>query len=111
MFSRIRTQDLPLLAKAICGFERGLVNVERGYKRQIAYIRLFCPQFEVQVLANDWNKIAPYLAVGSPLLVDPIINSNEKDISNLEQWDAVFYTKVYDTLRMIFTQSYPTSKL
>jgi hypothetical protein len=111
-FSAIRTQDLPQLAKAICGFERGLVSVERCYKKQIAYIRLFAKEFEVIVLANDWAKILPYLSTGSPLLVGgTIYSTNSKDLSNLEQWDATFYNQVYSTLQTIFTESYPTSRL
>lgn len=124
--SAIRTQDIPMLTLAICGFERGLVNVERCYKKQVAYFRFFAKEqrgggrFEFTVLSNDWAKILPYLSgqpggttpgPSSPLLLDPVNNTNPKDLSNLEQWDPVFYKKVYATLQTIFTESYPTSKL
>ncbi len=121
--SAVRTQDLPVLTRAICGFQRGLVSVERCYQRQVAYVRFFAPGFEVYVLANDYQKIVPFLATGwmtSDVVAPQSIMSvagcvgtgwSRKELFNLEIWDAPFYQKVYSTLRTIFTQSYPTSKL
>jgi hypothetical protein len=125
--STIRTQDLPLLTTAICGFERGLVSVERCWKHEVGYVRFFAPGFEVFVLANDWQKVVPYLFDGSltPSVVAPQpirattnrvggrgTDSNDMaDLSTIAQWDAPFFQKVYATLRTIFTESYPTSRL
>lgn len=100
-----------MLARAITGFERGLVSVERCYKKQVAYIRLFCKDFEVRVLANDWNKLLPFLSTQGPLQYDPPFTTNSRDVSNIEIWDPVFYQKVYSTLQIVFTKSYPTSRL
>lgn len=120
--SAIRTQDLPLLATAICGFERGLVHAERCYSKQVAYIRLFCKSFDIRVLASDWLKLLPYLSgqidpdqplpgPSNPLLVKSPPTTIPKDVSTIDQWDPVFYQKVYATLQILFTESYPTSKL
>jgi hypothetical protein len=124
--SAIRTQDLPMLAKAIVGYARGMVSVERCIHRLVQYVRFYANEqaggqrFEFNVLASDWAKLYPYLSgqpvntpgPSSPLLTQSVIkNSNTNDLSNLEQWDPVYYAKVYATLQTIFTQSYPTSNL
>lgn len=112
-----------MLTKAICGFIRGFVFVERCYKKQVAYVRLYAPHFEVFVLANDWNKIIPLMSTGwfTPEVVAPApirtpsacvgVGWGSKELGNLEIWDKPFYEKVYSVLRTVFTQSYPTSKL
>lgn len=110
-----RTQDLPVLAKAICGFERRFVKVERCFKRNVGYIRLYYLDFEVYVLESDWRKIIPHLVSGelNPQVGPQHVISDvtPRGFDNLEVWDQRFYQKVYSALQLIFTQSYPTSKL
>lgn len=121
--SAVRTQDLPELTRAICGYERGLVYVERCIKHHVGYVRFYAPHFEVFVLSSDWAKILPLLGDGwfTPFVVapQPILTTSPcvgvgwagKELGNLEIWDAPFYQKVYAVLRTVFTHSYPTSKL
>lgn len=115
-----RTQDLPVLAKAICGFERGLVAVERVHKRNVNYVRFFANNFELYVLESDWLKVVPHLKTGqfNPQIGPPPIPTlrvqafcGTLELADLEVWDAVFYQKVYQALQLVFTQSYPTSHL
>ena len=119
--SALRTQDLPIVARAICGYERGLVHVEQCLKRQVPFVRLFASGLEVCVLRSDWKKIVPYLATGwmTPGVVAPQPVHNDRndalcstlDLANIEVWDAAFYQRVLATLQTLFTESYPTSKL
>lgn len=116
--SAIRTQDLPVLAKAIAGYERGFLKVEKCQKRNVSYVRFFAAStqsFELNVLESDWRKIVPHLVSGefNPFVGPPGIYSDvtPKDFDNLEVWDARFVQKVYQALQLIFTQSYPTSNL
>ena len=122
--SRIRTQDLPQLAQGICGYQLGILHSERCYKKQVAYIRLYASNYEMFILANDWVKLVPYFINGSftPFIVAPqpkrtisacegIDGWSGKDLTNISSWDQPFYGKVYATLQLIFTQSYPTSRL
>jgi hypothetical protein len=119
--SELRTQDLPLLAKAICGYERGMVHVEQCCKHQVEFLRLHAPNFEVFVLTSDWKRIVPYLATGwmTPGVVAPQPVHDRLhdafcaslDLADLETWDKTFYQKVLATLQTLFTESYPTSKL
>jgi len=118
--SAIRTQDLPQLTLGICGFQHGFVAVERCYKHQVGYVRLFARtngSYEMFVLSTDWNQLIPYFESGAltPFIVAPqsIFSQTvaQGDLSNHAEWDAPFYNKVYATLRTIFTQSYPTSRL
>jgi hypothetical protein len=122
--SAIRTQDLPTLTTAICGFERGIVSVTRCWKHEVGYVRFFAPGFEFNVLANDWQKLALSLYDGSltPLVVAPgplrgtssiggVPASSARDLADISTWDAAYYQKVYAVLATIFTSSYPTSRL
>ena len=119
--SRLRTQDLPIVAKAICGYERKLVHVEQRVKRQVSFVRLYAPNLEVCVLYSDWKKILPYIASGwmTPGVVAPQWVPDQKhnalafslDLADLETWDSTFYGRVLYVLQTLFTESYPTSKL
>jgi hypothetical protein len=119
--SRLRTQDLPVVAKAICGYSRKLVNVEQCIKRQVPFVRLFASNLEVCVLYSDWKKILPYIASGwvTPGVVAPQWPPDRQHnaqafslgLADLETWDKAFYTKVLSILQILFTESYPTSNL
>jgi hypothetical protein len=118
--SALSTQDLPVVAKAICGYERGMVHVEQCSKHQVEFLRLFAQNFEVLVLTSDWKKIVPYLASGwmtSGVVAPQPIHDRLHDalcgslgLAELETWDKAFYQRVLATLQTIFTESYPTSK-
>ena len=109
------------MAKAICGYERGLVHVEQCIKHQVPFVRLFASNLDVCVLYSDWKKIVPYLATGwmTPGVVAPQRVHNDQndaycgslDLANIEDWDSAFYQRVLATLQTLFTQSYPTSKI
>ena len=119
--SRLRTQDLPVVAKAICGYERKLVHVEQRVKHEVPYVRLYAAHLDVCVLYSDWKKILPYIATGwmTPGVVAPQWVPDQQhnalafslDLADLEQWDKSFYGRVLATLQTLFTESYPTSKL
>lgn len=133
--SRLRRDDLADVAKAICGYERGLVWVERVYSKYRAYYRFRAKGFLVRILASDYAKILPYIKDGT---LDPaqypmaqgatrpesievtfhlgyrsnqFVNTDPvcRDVLTIDQWDPVFYQKVYGYLLTLFPESYPTS--
>lgn len=114
--SRLRQEDLPDVAKAICGYERRLVRAERVFSRQVAYYRFVGQGLDCIVLATDYAKILPLILDGTfdpsqypaPQTGNPGVPA---DLSTLDQWDSVFFTRVLGHLRALFPDSYPTSDL
>ena len=117
MLSRLRQQDLPQAAKAIVGYTRGLVTAERVFSRQVPYYRFLGPGLDCIILATDFVKIIPLLKNGvlDPLQypVPPIYPADpvNPDLSGIDQWDPVFYARVYNQLLRLFPESYPTSNI
>ena len=92
---RLRTQDLPLLARAIVSYYRGQAKVTTGITRNVRYVRLNTFGSQVQVLAEDWAKIL-------------VCVQNDEFRQFFYQTDQ-HYNKVLSILRLIFTESYPTA--
>ena len=116
--TRLRQEDLPDVAKAICGYERGLVRAERSFQRQVAFFRFTARGLDVVVLASDYAKILPYVQDGTfdPIQYPPPQRAEaspdlDPEVSRIDQWDPVFYTRVYGLLRALFPESYPISNL
>ena len=116
--SRLRRDDLPNVAKAITGHERKIVTAERVFAKQVAYYRFKAPGFDCIVLASDFVKILPYIKSGvfDPKQYPcPSLDTSEPnmhpDVNTIDQWDPVFYSKVYGQLLALFPESYPTSNL
>ena len=69
------------------------------------------------VLKTDWDKIIPLLKNGAlnPVIVGQgsILSAanQDTDLASISTWDAKFFQKVYQTLQLVFTESYPTSRL
>lgn len=106
------------MAKAIVGYERKLVTAERCYSRQVAYFRFTAKGLDCIVLATDFEKILPYIKDGTfdpiqypPPTIDVGSPTVHPDISTIDQWDPVFYGRVYGQLRALFPDAYPTSNL
>lgn len=117
--SRLRQEDLHDVAAAIVGYERKIVQAERVFAKQVAYYRFKAKGFVCLVLATDFAKILPFIQDGTfdprqyppPHFVNtgnPLINP---DLSTIDQWDPVFFSRVYGQLRALFPDSYPTSNL
>lgn len=111
-----RTQDLPLLARAIVALFKGGAKVKTGWVKNLGYVRIETRDFQVQLLAKDWSKILPFIQDGSfeetvtkaqmdALYLDPtLVNDNSLvDRNNLQ-----YYLKILYTLQSLFMESYPT---
>ena len=116
--SRLRQEDLPNVAKVIVGYERRVVRSERCFSKQVVYYRFRGKGLTVIVLGTDFEKILPYIKDGSfdPIQFPaPTIDTSnpdlDPDVSTIDQWDPVFYTRVLGQLRALFPDSYPTSNL
>ena len=111
--SSLRQQDLPQVAKAIVGYVRKLVRAENVYSRQVDYYRFTGTGLDCIILASDFVKIIPFLKNGvfDPLQYPVPHGSLQpyQDLANIDQWDPVFYARVYGQLLALFPQSYPTS--
>jgi len=111
--------DLPLLALAILAHIRQQATVwqEAG---PVGYIRIFSDdrRVDVNVRADDWVKIFPYLASGAwdpqyaPVQEVGYLHPNVAyDYSSLPETDKVLYTRILEDLRLEFPKDYPTSPL
>jgi hypothetical protein len=114
--SRLRQEDLHDVAKAICGYERRLVRAEGVFSRHVAYYRFKGRGLDCLVLATDYAQILPFVQDGTfdpnqypaPPTGNPSVPA---DLSTIDQWDSVFFTRVLGRLRALFPESYPTSDL
>lgn len=106
------------MARAIVGYERKLVGVERRYEHQVTFFHFKAKNFACSVLADDFVLILPFLRDGSfdpqqypPPHVVLASPENHPNIHTIDQWDPVFFGKVYGQLLALFPNPYPTSDL
>ena len=77
------------------------------------------PSLRVQILAEDWAKIQPYIRDDSfnqvvvPSQIDPAWGNvlAMEDASTIDWTNRQYYLKILYTLMMLFPESYPTSSL
>lgn len=112
--AKLRSQDLPMLAKALVGYYKGLVVVKTGRVNNIGYVRLETPSYHLQILNEDWVKILPYIETGdfdqslTKAQLDYMANRREFDGVLLD--NSVYYQRILGTLETIFTEEYPEVK-
>jgi hypothetical protein len=117
--SRLRQQDLPEVARALIAWSnpggRAGVRVVRNAK----FIRLSGRNFDVAILNEDWQRIAPLVQEGvftsflTPMgppgvVLDPGVS---EDSALVETRQSQRYQHVLGILETLFTESYPTSNL
>jgi len=113
--ARLRVSDLPEVAKAIVAVVRGRARSSRYGRRGVDFVHLHGVGVDVCILLEDWKKIAPYIADGSfnpavvPVARTCVHPGSEASIVDLT--DVDFYTRVLNTLKMLFTVDFPTSNL
>jgi len=117
---RLWKSDLPNLALAITGQIRGRCLAWRMFDRNIAYYRVFSAdgRVDVYVRADDWKKIAPYIASGAwnpNIIAVPesgyLHPERMRDLALLPTGDQALYNRVLDDLEQEFPKDYPTSPL
>jgi len=113
--SRLRIPDLPVVAKAIVAFTRRHAKSAEYVRHGVGFVRLYGVGVDVNVLVSDWNKIVPYLQDGSwnPVATPvawPLAAPNaEASIADTD--DPDLYRRVLQTLELLFTEDFPTSRL
>lgn len=114
-----RRQDLPLLARALVAVFRKQGQAKIGISKNVKFVRLETPEFHVEVLADDWAKILPYIqdesfnqvVVKSQLdsvWIDPLVAHATPII---DRTDRQYYLRVLAVLQGLFPTAYPTSAL
>jgi hypothetical protein len=114
---KLRKQDIPNLASALVGYWKGLGTLDAGSSKNISYVRLYGPNFDVLVAGEDWVKVLPFLQDGtlgpglfpSPgAVVDPTVLQAGKDFG-----DSTLYNRTLSTLTTIFAdaEAYPTQNV
>ncbi len=115
--SRLRRQDLPLVARALVSLYRRQAKVETGFVRNIGYVLITASDFKVQILASDWAKILPRIQDESfnqvvtksqvdSVYIDPLASHAS---SIIDHTDREYYLRVLYTLQALFSEAYPTS--
>jgi len=115
----LRTQDLPLVARALVSLFRKQAVVKTGRTKNLGYVRIEAHDFQVQILAEDWAKIMPYIqdetfnqvVVKSqidPVVINPLV---AHDSSIIDGVDRQYYLRVLQILQGLFPVAYPTSPL
>jgi hypothetical protein len=115
----LRQQDLPLVARALISVYRKQAVVKTGRTKNLSYVRIEAHDFHVQILAEDWAKIMPYIQdeifnqVMVPAQVDPVVINPlvAHDSSIIDNVDRQYYLRVLYVLQGLFPEAYPTSPL
>jgi len=105
------------VALALVAVARGRAHLGGSYVHEVPLVEIKGDNCHVLILGEDWAKIEPFIKDGS---FDPLIVPNaprtarldpSHDMGALELVDQPFYLYVLNTLKLLFTESYPTSKL
>lgn len=110
-----RAQDLPLLARAILAVFKGQAKTKTGWTKNLGYVRIEAKDFQVQLLAQDWGKILPYIQSGD---FDQVVTKAQMDAlyldttivndsSLIDQQNRQYYLKILYTLQSLFPEAYP----
>lgn len=113
--SPLRRIDLPPVALALVGYQRGLVRVWREFSNGIAWIRLFADgQLDVRVRGDDWIRgIQPHLANGdwspffAPTAKIGFLHPDRAMQLSLISVDDELYRRVLQDLQVAFPVEYP----
>lgn len=112
---RLRQQDLPLVARALVGYYKGQVRVKTGITRNVRYVRLEASDFHVQLMAEDWARILPYIQNDdfNQFIVKSqpdVVYSNQYVHSSplIDSTDRQYYVRVLNTLTTLFVETFPT---
>lgn len=98
---------------------RKQAEVKTGTAKEISYVRIQSPSLTVQILAEDWAKILPYLQDDT---LNQVVNKMQEDTvwgnqvtahdaSTIDQVDRGYYYAVLSLLQRLFTEAYPTSSV
>lgn len=117
--TKLRQQDLPLVARALLSLFRRQAVAKTGRVKNISYIRIEAKDFQVQILASDWAKILPFIQDDSfnQVVVKSQIDSVYLDPTTMhaspliDHTDREYYLRVLYTLQGLFPEAYPTSNL
>jgi hypothetical protein len=90
--------DVPWLTRAFISLMNGQGSSASYQIKNVSVVHLTGPNFNVYLRAEDWLKIAPYLADGTFSL-------------DVLAPDADVYNKVYGVLSSLFTTSFPTTNI
>ena len=110
---KIRKQDIPDLATALVGYWKGLGTLDAGTSRNISYVRLLGPNYDVLVTGEDWIKVLPYLqngTLGPGFFASPGLGLDSQVLTGKDFGDPTLYNRTLSTLTTIFSdaESYPT---
>ncbi len=109
----LRNIDLPAVAKAIVGYQRGLVRLEQGFSRELGHVIFRGPGIDVVVYGADWALIYVKIADGT-LDPPPLVfkDPRELNLASLDLEDKAYYDLVLGVLQEIFKDRvFPTSLL
>jgi hypothetical protein len=109
---RLRQSDLPLLARGLMAVFLKKGTVKTGHVRNLSYVRLEFGGQHIQVLAEDWAKIEPYLVDDSfsQLVVKSqadVIRINPEAVIQpplLDVVDRQYYLRVLGVLQGLFNE-------
>jgi hypothetical protein len=108
--ANLRKEDLPEVARAIVSLYRRKAQVTTGITKNVSYVLITGRGLKVQVLAEDWAKIMPFIKDGT---FDQTVLRSEQDnawidpktaydISTLDQVDRQYYLRILGTLQGLF---------
>jgi len=115
--SRLRQQDLPVVAFALATQIRRLtpVQVNRTTVSGAPTIVFTSDYFQVPILIEDWNKIEPYVRddTFSPVALPPfsgyMLLRPDAELTPDSFSQDPLYQIILQTLKGLFPDSYPTS--
>jgi hypothetical protein len=107
---RLLRSHLPDVARAIVQFSTGSTQVAREFLNGLEYVR-FDGATTVVVLAEDWDRILPYIRDGyfmSSCWPTPRVVTTGRDDPSLEASpNRALYDRVLATLQVLFPSDYP----
>jgi len=113
----IRVPDLEELAHALVAAHRHRATVAADPTRP-GWVQIVGQGFDVSVNKEDWAKIFPFLADGSwdcgivPLSKGGFSNPGARAEGGvLTLTEGEFFNRVLDDLKLIFTETFPTSTI
>jgi hypothetical protein len=117
--SRLRKQDLPEVAVALIAWSNPGSRVGVRVVKNTKFVRLSGRNFDVAILNEDWEKIAPLVKEGVftsylTFMGPPGVSLNPEvadDSALVKTHQSQRYQHVLGILETLFPESYPTSNL
>jgi hypothetical protein len=108
----VTADDVPVLARVLVMLVLGVGSAASYQIGQLAVVHLTGPDVDLHVRAEDWLKIAPYLADGTFNVIaeaEDLFPPENATAAVIETQYPSLYRRVYGVLSTLFTVKFPTT--